>query len=60
MRKPTVFSEHANISNISVADFHADFNRYLQGLEFTSLTDFEALRDFKIDEKTQVAWPPSK
>ncbi|KAH8587275.1 amidase signature domain-containing protein [Bisporella sp. PMI_857] len=46
-----------SLLTVLLADFYADFNRYLQGLEFTSLTDFEALRDFKIDDKAPVVWP---
>lgn len=43
-----------------VADFRADFEDYLKGLESTNLKTFEDLRDFKVDEKAKIGWPPSK
>jgi hypothetical protein len=43
-----------------VADFRADFEDYLKGLESTSLKTFEDLRDFKVDDKVKIEWPPSE
>ena len=48
------------VTDNTVADFHIDFEKYLGGLEYTSLKDFEDLRDFKIDDKVRKQFPPSK
>jgi hypothetical protein len=48
------------VTNNLVADFHIDFEKYLGGLEYTSLRDLKALRDFKIDDKTRSQFPLSK
>ena len=48
------------VTNSLVADFHIEFEKYLGGLEYTSLKDFKALRNFKIDDKTRSQFPLSK
>ena len=43
-----------------MTDFHIDFEKYLGGLEYKTLKDFEALRGFKIDDKVRSHFPLSK
>lgn len=50
----------AKLTEIAVADFRAEFDKYLASLECSSLENFEALRDFYIDRDKCAAYPPSK
>ncbi|KAK2737896.1 hypothetical protein FQN57_007347 [Myotisia sp. PD_48] len=42
---------------VLLSDFSRDFEQYLQGLEYTSLKNFESLKDFKVDKDKQLNWP---
>jgi len=48
-----------SLLTVLLADFRLDFETYLKGLEFTSLTDFKSLNDFKMDNKQMINLPPN-
>ncbi|PVH75110.1 amidase signature enzyme [Cadophora sp. DSE1049] len=43
---------------VLLTDFPVDFENYLGDLEYSSLKNFEALRDYK-DDKAEVVYPPN-